>query len=230
MRRILVIEDSPDCQLVVRSSLASLGELFFAQNSEEAKALLSKNAFDLLVIDVNLPDGNGFELCSLILAQTSPKAPRVLFLTGNSELKDKLLGFSVGADDYIVKPFEPLELRARAQKMLVNKDEMAEAAQNFVVGNLRLQLRFLKAEILGEDQTKSVDLTPTEFKLLHCLASQEGQVFSRDQLLYNLSEGRAHVLDRTIDSHLSRTRKKLSGCTHNVESIYGVGYRFVKTG
>lgn len=228
MSKILLIEDSDGCQLLVRSALQNMGELHIARDLKEARALIDKGDYQLLLIDVNLPDGNGFEFCSALLTEKAPARPRVLFLTGNGQISDKLMGYSVGADDYLVKPFEPLELKARVSAMLRNSATETRQAEEIHIGNLHLHVAAMRAEIMDGAEARLLDLTPTEFKLLYCLAKQEGHVFSRDQLLYNLSAGRTHVLDRTIDSHLCRTRKKLEGCTHNVESIYGVGYRFTK--
>lgn len=228
MGKILLIEDSYDSQVLVRSALRDVDDLDVAPTLKDARALLEKHSYDLLLIDVALPDGNGFEFCSMLLTEKAEDRPSVLFLTGKQNISDKLMGFSVGADDYMVKPFEPLELKARVRNIVKNRRDTERSSQIYAVGNLRLDVLAFKAEIVTESETKTLNLTPTEFKLLHSLAKQPGQVFSRDQLLYALSGGREHVLDRTIDSHLSRARKKLAGCTHNVESIYGVGYRFAK--
>jgi two-component system, OmpR family, response regulator len=230
MSKILLIEDSPDCRLLVSSALSGIGEIHCAPTLGEAKAFLAKSSFDLLVIDVNLPDGNGFQFCSALLMEKQAIRPRIFFLTGKAEIADKLLGYAIGADDYLAKPFEPLELRARVKAMLRSAQAAESGSQSLAVGNLLLTPSSLKAELVGGAEPHLLSFTPTEFKLLYCLAKQEGQIFTRDQLMNALSEGRIHVLDRTIDSHISRARKKLSGCTHTVESIYGVGYRFAKGG
>jgi DNA-binding response OmpR family regulator len=228
MSKILLIEDSVDCQILVQRGLQGHSEVQCAKTLQEAKAILETTNFDLLIIDVNLPDGNGFQFCSYFLMQKKLPHPHIFFLTGNDQIADKLLGFSIGAADYLVKPFDPLELKARVKAILRNAQEAAVVAQRLTVGNLSLSPSALKAELIGEQESSPIDFTPTEFKLVYCLAKQEGQIFTRDQLLNNLSDGRVHVIDRTIDSHLSRTRKKLAGCTHTIESIYGVGYRFCK--
>jgi DNA-binding response OmpR family regulator len=226
--RILLVEDSRDSQVLVRRALEDSAELTIAETQQGALDLLRENDFDLLIVDVQLPDGNGFGLCSTLLADQKSHRPRILFLTGKGELADKLTGFSVGGDDYLVKPIDPLELRARVQAQLRQCRETLLQMNVLKAGNLRLDISTHRSSVAKNGETKDVDLTPMEFKLLYQMARHEGQVFSREQLLQAVKGGSVHVTDRTIDAHLCRLRKKLSGCTHNVEPIYGIGYRFTR--
>ncbi|MGZ3659201.1 MAG: response regulator transcription factor [Bdellovibrionota bacterium] len=234
MGRILLVEDSPSSQTLVKRALEECAEVHVAPSQEKALDILRSQQFDLLIVDVSLPDGDGFGLCATLLAEQSragagaPPRPRILFLTGKGELADKLTGFSVGGDDYLVKPVDPLELRARVQAQLRQCREAALQVSQFRAGNLRIDLSAHQASLDEGPGTKSVELTPTEFKLLLQMARHESQVFSREQLLQVLSGGKTHVTDRTIDAHVCRLRKKLNACTHNVEPIYGVGYRFAR--
>ncbi len=225
--RILLVEDSPDTQLLVQRALESTAELTVASTQNEALRIIKQQEFDLLIVDVQLPDGNGFGLCSTLLTDSHAMRPRILFLTGKGELADKLTGFSVGGDDYLVKPVDPLELRARVQAQLRQCRETVLQMNTLKAGNLRLDMHAYQASVEAP-AGGPLDLTPTEFKLLSQMARHEGQVFSREQLLQILKGGKVHVTDRTIDAHLCRLRKKLAACTHSVESIYGVGYRFLK--
>lgn len=222
--RILLVEDSPSNQTLVRRALEECAEVQIAPSQETALATLREQDFDLLIVDVSLPDGDGFGLCATLLAEQKRARPRILFLTGKGELADKLTGFSVGGDDYLVKPVDPLELRARVQAQLRHCRDAALQANHMRAGNLVVDLGSHRVAVADG----SVDLTPTEFKLLLQLLRHESQVFSREQLLDGLSGGKVHVTDRTIDAHLCRLRKKLAAhdCTHSVEPVYGVGYRF----
>ncbi len=228
MGRILLIEDSEESQLIVRLALEEIAEVIIAGNIENARKLLESNQFDILIVDVSLPDGDGFGFCSTLMASAGMSRPRIMFLTGKGALEDKLTGYSVGGDDYLVKPVDPLELRARAQAQLRSCREAVLQANVLRAGNLKLDISAHSASLASGIVPQNIDLTPTEFKLLHQLARNPGQVYSRDQLLYALNGGKAHVTDRTIDAHLCRVRKKLAACTYNVEPIYGVGYRFAK--
>jgi len=228
MDRVLLVDDSEDCRLLVSRALQDCYRLSIASDVAEAKRIMENQDFALLLLDVDLPDGDGFRLCSSILAQKKGLSrPRVLFLTGARDIRDRLTGFSVGGDDYVVKPFDPLELKARVAAHLRTCRETAEAARGFQVGNLTLDLEAHTLEIDGEDGIIRPDLTPTEYLLLQSLARHEGRVLSRERLLSNLSGDHLDVTDRSIDSHLSRLRKKLAGASHTVEAVYGIGYRLV---
>lgn len=228
MGRILLIEDSPDSQLIARRALEDMAEVIIAGNIENARKLLEANEFDVLLVDVALPDGDGFGFCTTLLAGAGGFRPKIMFLTGKGALEDKLTGFSVGGDDYLVKPVDPLELRARVQAQLRSCREAVIHANVLRAGNLKLDISAHSACLASGITSMELDLTPTEFKLLHQLAKNPGQVYSREQLLQSLKGGKVHVTDRTVDAHLCRVRKKLAACTHNVEPIYGVGYRFSK--
>jgi DNA-binding response OmpR family regulator len=227
--RVLLVEDSRSCTALVNRTLQGSANLSIVHDLKSARELLSENEFDLLLLDVGLPDGSSYELASELAFSKGNQRPRVVFLTGKKKLSDKVNGFLAGGDDYIVKPFEPLELKARVDAQLRSRSELLSHRQTLKVGNLVLDLATSSAEIHGELKKTRLDLTPTEFKILYYLARHEGRVQSREQLLAVLYDGQVHVVDRTIDVHLSRIRKKLEGCTHRLESIYGIGYRLVRT-
>lgn len=223
--QVLLVEDSLDCQSLVTRSLEGSAQVTIASDLKSARKLLESNRFDVMLLDVGLPDGDGFGFCSSILTEQGPNRPRILFLTGNSKSSDKLTGFTVGADDYVVKPFDPLELKARVQAHLRHRREITEAAQAVRVGNLELNLVNYFVEVKTESGPAHPSLTPSEFRLLYQLAKNEGRVVTREQILSSLSEDNLDVSDRSVDVHISRLRKKLLGCSHSIESIYGVGYR-----
>jgi two-component system response regulator ResD len=229
--RILLVEDSPSSQTLVRRALDDCAELHVAGTQRDALERLREHDFDLLIVDVSLPDGDGYGLCAKLLADRSRPRPRILFLTGKGELADKLTGFSVGGDDYLVKPVDPMELRARVGAQLRHCAESSINTHQLRAGNLVLDLGSHQASVEKDTDTKPVELTLTEYKLLVLLAKHEAQVFSREQLLDRITGGKVHVTDRTVDAHVCRLRKKLAGasCTHNVEPVYGVGYRFTRT-
>lgn len=229
MGRILLIEDSPDSQFLVRSAVEEMAEIIIAGNLESARHLLRANEFDLLIADVRLPDGESFELCAEIVTRERSIRPRVIFLTCLSDLADKLTAFASGCDDYVVKPIDPLELRARVQAQLRSCRDAILDANVVRAGNLQLDLSEHIAHLGTGIQPEQLELTPTEFKILKLLARHPGQAFSREQLLEAIKGGGgSRVTDRSVDTHICRVRKKLGSCTHSVEPIYGVGYRLAK--
>lgn len=231
MNRVLLVDDSIDCQLLVSRALQDSAQVNIAADLGTAKKLIEENDYELVLLDVGLPDGDGFGFCSMLLAEKGARRPRVVFLTGCKDISDRLMGFSVGADDYVSKPFHPLELKARVQAHLRGQKEAIKAANHIQLGNLILDMNTYTVDIEGLRETIRLDLTPSEFKLLGLLARNDGRILTRDQLLATRSEENLESSDRTIDSHICRIRKKLAATesTHNIEAVYGVGYRMIRS-
>jgi DNA-binding response OmpR family regulator len=229
-KRVLLIEDSKDYQSMVNRALEGTADVTVAPDLSSARRLLDIQEYDLLLLDVGLPDGNGFGFCSAFTRQRGLNRPRILFLTGRHGITDKLNGFSAGGDDYLLKPFDPRELKARVQTHLRVRDELLDGAQRLHVGSLVFCLVSCSLEIHEESGIFRPSMTPTEFRILYRLASHEGRILSRDQLLPEDSEDDSefNISERNIDVHMSRIRKKIAVSTHSIESIYGVGYRLVK--
>lgn len=223
MKRILLVEDCEEIQIVVRGCLGNDYQLTCTSQASEALLLVESLKFDLIIIDIVLGEGNGFQLCTALRNQSSTSGIPIIFLSSKSDIKDKLMGFSLGGNDYMVKPFEPLELRARIEAKLNELDRKAEYVQKF---DLKINLPFQKAYLVSPDGEKELDLTPNEFKLLYYLVSREGHVFSREDLLGAIWRDKENVSDRTVDVHIYNLRKKLLGRAHYIKSVFGEGYRF----
>lgn len=226
MHQILLVDDSKDCYDLISAALKSSFEVHWASNLNEAKALLTSRSFDLVLLDIMLPDGDGYQLCTMIQNLEQTKDVPVVFLTAKDEVTDKVMGFSLGADDYIVKPFQPLELRARVEGRL-KKVRQRQAEEEVIWKNdLQINLSTQKAFIVKEGKKEDLRLTPIEFKVLLCLARRESHVFSRDQLLTAVWGENVFVMDRSVDTYISKLRKKLGQRSHYVQSIHGSGYCF----
>lgn len=224
---ILVLEDAPESQRLIKAALGAHYLVFFASTLAEARSLIAKQRFKLLVLDVNLPDGDGFEFCREIRSSDEQmKLIPVVFLTSRSELDDKLRAFSMGGDDFVAKPFEGLELRARVEARLARMRSQS-AETTLTVGALRLELATLRAYVVQNAKKTELGLTPIEFKILYHLARGETQVFSREQLLSTIWGDATHVFDRATDKHVSSLRQKLGDYASYVETVSGVGYRLV---
>ena len=227
MYSILLIDDSPEVLPLVKRALGPNYRISLAGNvAEGMQALTQADApFDLLLLDVMLPDGDGFSFCGQLRSMEPFKDLPVIFLTGKAQTADKVTGFSLGADDYIVKPFEPLELKARIDGKLQRRQH-SNSNDLFQKGHLRLQISTVRATHFSADHETDLKLTPTEFKLLYCFMKNEGKVLTREDLLNVVKNDKGHILDRTIDKHISSLRKKLAPHVKYIESIHGVGYRF----
>jgi DNA-binding response OmpR family regulator len=229
MDKILVLEDVREMQMVINRAVRhEQTEIFLASKIGEANRLLNENQFKLILLDVTLPDGDGLGFLTSLRQNPATKEIPVMLLTSNSEIEDKVLAFSLGADDYVTKPFNPLELRARVLAKLKKLRAPKLDHHSIRVGSLRLDtLKFQAFSFSGEKETL-IDLTPLEFKLLTHFARHEEQIFTRDQLINVVRGDNIHILDRTIDTHISNLRKKISVSSLAIRTIYGVGYSLTK--
>ena len=226
--KILVIEDEPDILEVLNYNLSREGyKVCTSRNGEEGLRLAAKESPDLVILDLMLPGLDGIEVCRRLRQDPVTRSTPVIMATAKSEESDLVLGLGVGADDYIVKPFSPRELIARVQAVLRRgpmRDERA-AGERIEAGGVVIDAT--RHEVVIDDAP--ADLTATEFRLLHFLASHPGRVFDRAHLVSRAIGDHAIVLDRNIDVHIRSIRRKLGEYRDLIETVRGVGYRFKDT-
>ncbi len=222
-QKVLCIEDDATMQLLISGCLPKLN-LYFASQLKEAEVLIDQNLFDLVLLDVELPDGDGMKFFTLF--QKKHSHTPVIFLTGKQDIANKILAFSQGAEDFISKPFDPLELEARVMSKLNRKAQENQAQSLRKIKDLEIDLSRQKAFISRLDKKQDLELTLIELKLLSALSKRSEQIFSREQLL-DLVWGDVSVSDRTVDSHISHLRSKLSASKVEIETVKGSGYRLV---
>ncbi len=223
--KILIIEDEPSIADNIEYALTSEGfEPQCCATGEQALEWLSKTRFNLIILDVGLPDINGFELAKTILSDCDIP---IVFVTARSDEIDRVVGLELGADDYVIKPFSPRELSARVKAVLrrsKKSGEVLDATPNveheseFQIDAIRLQIKF-KQHVL--------QLSRTEFRLLKLLAESPGRVYTREQLMDYAWEHAGISLERTVDTHIKTIRQKLKAISPDVDPIEthrGVGY------
>jgi len=218
--RILIVEDEPAIALGLRDDLELEGyRVEVADNGNAAVDLACAEPFDLILLDVMLPGKSGYDVCREVRAK-KPDLP-IIMLTAKSHEAEKVLGFEIGADDYITKPFSPLELRARIKALL--RRSQSSQPSSYAFSSLVVNLE--RMEVL--DGERPIELTSLEFRLLTALIQNSGHVLSRDRILDLVWGTDVVVTDRVIDTHIANLRKKLepSGSKH-ISSIRGMGYRF----
>ena len=219
---ILIVEDEKKISEIVRAYLEKEGyRVRLAETGEQALKLL-KDAFDLVILDLMLPDIQGEELCSMI--REGSEVP-VIILTAKSGEEDRIKGLGIGADDYVVKPFSPRELVARVKAQLRRSGRTKKKLLSYNRGVLKIDVS--NHEVLKDGSL--VILTPTEFKILLSLAEQPGWVFSREQLVTVAQGFDFEGYDRTIDAHVKNLRRKIEKDSREPEfirTVYGVGYKF----
>jgi two-component system phosphate regulon response regulator PhoB len=175
-----------------------------------------------ILLDIMLPDLQGTEVLKRLRADEATASIPVIFLTARGEEVDRVVGFELGADDYVVKPFSPRELVLRV-KALLRRSSGADAAGDVLVrGTITLDTARHRVQVGG----RQVELTPTEFRLLQFLMERPGRVLGRDRLLNSVWGSEVYVTDRTVDTHVKRLRSKLGSDADLIETVRGVGYRF----
>ena len=225
---ILVIEDEPDIR---RNLEYNLGREGFKASSvgslDEANEKLKSKKFDLILLDLMLPDGSGLDLCKKIKSNSETETIPIIILTAKDDEVDKVVGFELGADDYVTKPFSVRELILRVKAILKRSDtktkEVVEVERQF--GDLKIDVDSHEVHV----DSQLIELTALEFRLLKELVDKRGRVQSRDQLLSEVWGYNAEVTTRTVDTHIKRLREKLGSMGKYVQTIRGVGYKFSRT-
>jgi DNA-binding response OmpR family regulator len=202
MPRILIIEDEPDIAMGLRDDFMAEGYGVEIVADGLSAVMLGKAAvWDLILLDVMLPGKDGFEVCRE-LRRAGVGTP-ILMLTARAQEGEKVLGFEIGADDYVTKPFSPRELRARVKAMLRRRH--ATSAEVYAFGDVEVD--FARAEVRRDGQV--IDITPLELKLLETFIRRRGRVLTRDQLLDAAWDDNVHVTDRAVDAHIVNLRRKV---------------------
>jgi DNA-binding response OmpR family regulator len=225
-QRILVVEDEPDAFELVEFNLKQAGfEVMEARNGQTAIKKARELLPDLVVLDLMLPELDGWEVCKILRQNVETAGIPIVIVTAKAGEIDRVLGLELGADDYLTKPFHPRELVLRVKRALERKrgETAEENALHF--GHLVIDALGYNVKWRG----KAIKLTITEFKLLKRLAERRGRVQSREQLLRDIWEYTSLANTRTVDTHMRRLRRKLGSAAKHLDTVRGVGYRFLET-
>tara|TARA_B000000475_G_scaffold246245_1_gene219841 strand:- start:584 stop:1276 length:693 start_codon:yes stop_codon:yes gene_type:complete len=226
-KKILVIEDEPDIRKTLEYNLERENFIVTTASSlSDAKGHLAKDNFSLLILDLMLPDGSGLDLCRELKSDLTNESPLILILTAKDDEVDRVVGFELGADDYVTKPFSVRELILRVKAILkrgINKPNTVEVERKF--GDLTIDIESHEVFVNNEN----IILTALEFRLLNQLVDRRGRVQTRDQLLSDVWGYSSEVTTRTVDTHIKRLREKLGVMGKYVQTIRGVGYKFSRT-
>ena len=226
-KTVAIVDDEPDIVELVTINLK--------KNGYRVKGFYDATSFikyvktdkpDLLLLDLMLPDVDGYEVCKYLRKDEKLQGLPIIMLTARAEESDKVIGLELGADDYITKPFSSRELIARVRAVL-RRDTVAPQAQNLLKIGSRIEIDLLKYDTRVDGE--KVELTSTEFKILTLLAEHSGWVYSREQILDRLGSQEKGVLDRTVDVHIKNLREKLGLAGKIIRNIRGVGYKLEDT-
>ncbi|GAB5558873.1 MAG: response regulator transcription factor [Synoicihabitans sp.] len=225
-KKILVVDDESDVADLVAYHLKANGlEVQTVNDPMQSIGAARSLMPDLVILDVMMPEISGIQICRMLRADPKLKNVPVIFLTAKVEENDRVQGLETGADDYICKPFSTKELVLRVQNILRRTAEPeADGVEKIIVGAIELDVERHEVKIGRE----VVDLTATEFKLLHLLMERRGRVQTREHLLINVWNYETEIETRTVDTHVRRLREKLGTEAEWIETIRGVGYRMAE--
>ena len=222
---LLVIEDDPDIVELLRYNLEREGyRVLVSTDGERGLAETQRHQPDLVLLDLMLPGLDGLEVCRRLRAQDGTRGTPVLMLTAKGEESDVVIGLEMGADDYLTKPFSPRECLARVRALL----RRAQRGAGGDTGRTRVEMHGVvldttRHEVLNQGEV--VPLTRAEFRLLWTLVQRPGRVYSRDELVSEITAGEAFIVDRNVDVHVSAIRKKLGNAGRMIATVRGVGYK-----
>lgn len=222
MVKILLIDDSEECGALVKRSLMPM-DVIHALDLKSAREILKKTSFDLIMIDVSLPDGDGFDFCQELSADAMYTTTPLILLTAKDEVSNKVFGLNCGACDYVTKPFQGLELKARVD---------AHLRRNKLLDNTWVKTRFFelntslqKCFLLEENGRRDAELTPTEYRVLMTLFKNRGVALTREEIINTVwSASGVTVEQKGLDTHIAHLRRKLGPVGSRIVSIYGKGY------
>ena len=227
-QRVLVVDDDREIVRLLRAYLEQAGyQILVAYDGDTALHLLRRERPDLAILDLMLPDRDGWDVTRIVRGDASLSATPIIMLTARVEDHDKIVGLEIGADDYVTKPFNPREVVARVRAVLRRAQGEPAPSRLIHVGDVVIDLDAHQVEARGQP----LQLTPTEFNLLQALAEHPGHALTRLELIEKGLGYSYEGLERTVDSHIKNLRRKLqeAGATGElIETVFGVGYRIVE--
>ena len=224
----MVVEDEIDVANLVKHALERGGDANVEIVGSGAAALqsVSKTPPDLLILDLNLPGLDGTEVCRILRSRPGSSQLPIIMLTARTDESERVLGLDLGADDYITKPFSPRELAARVRAVLRRKSGAAQAAAMSLYKGAHLVADFDAVSVTVDGDP--IRLTRREFDLLRCLVENRNRVLTRDRLLVRVWGYDQSIETRSVDVHVGRLRSKLGAAGRQIETVVGLGYRFVE--
>ena len=223
-KKILVVDDEPDALELLEYNLRQAGYIIMlAEDGRQALIKARNESPHLILLDLMLPEIDGLKVCKTLKQDKATCDIPIIMVTAKAAEIDRVLGLELGADDYVTKPFSPRELVLRVSNLLNRNKKDPSAPPKLVIGDLTID----PARHLVLVKGKRIDLTATEFKLLATLAGRQGRVQDREQLLRDVWDYDNYIDTRTVDTHMRRLRSKLGTAAVFLETVRGVGYRFL---
>jgi len=227
MADILIIEDNPETQILLESIL-DRHSLHWANSVNQAKEMLTKHKYNLALLDLNLPDGDGMKLLADWTTHKKSADIPFMIISGKTDISTKVMAFSIGAEDFITKPIDPAELKARVTAKLKRLSQQQDAGEVLRIGDLQIDIPKQRLTLHSQHGSEvTIELTSIEFRLLLNFAKHPERVFSRNQLLDLVWGQQIAVTERTVDTHIGHLRKKIVLSHVRIDTVIGEGYRIL---
>jgi len=220
MKKILLIDDEIALTQAIKSALRNHSQVIEAQTAKDGIALAASELPELIILDLGLPDLDGFAVCKKLRELPKTRDIPILMLTGSDSVEDRITGLDLGADDYLVKPCHPEELRARIDALLRRRDRVSKNDQPREFGNLKIDPKSRRVTV----NETPISLTQFEFQLLEYFLDHPDEIIERQRLLGDLWPD-CVVNARTVDTHVAHLRRKLTGFNSSIETVHRAGYR-----
>lgn len=225
MQRLLLVEDNAVMQVLAANTLKEFS-LSMVSTLKEAQTLMQTNTFDLILLDIGLPDGDGLTFLNHLSNASGAQTP-VIIISGKTDIASKVTAFSFGAEDFISKPFDPIELKARVSAKLKKIEQAKTNSDQMKVGDLVITVSKQKVVIQNDNEQIPVDLTTLEFKLLWSLAKHPERIYTREHLLSEVWGNDLSVTLRSVDTHVAHLRKKIHKSKVKIDTVIRSGYRLL---
>ncbi len=227
MQKILVVDDSEEIFILVKTALGNSCQISWTPDLISTRKILAQENFDLILLDINLPDGDGFSFYAEMNSLTKDLMPPVIFLSAKDGTAEKVLGLALGAEDYITKGCDLLELKARVESKLKKRADQKHQRKVEKLGALNIDHESQSVWTENLDKKLNLDLTRIEFKILILLMSKQNSLTKRDEILDRVWGQGFNVYPRSVDTHVSHLRKKINCADVEIEAVHGQGYKLV---
>lgn len=226
MQKLLLVEDNEVMRVLAANTLKEFS-LSMVATLKEAQSIMQNNTFDLILLDIGLPDGDGLAFLNQLSSGNGAQTP-VIIISGKTDIANKVTAFSFGAEDFISKPFDPIELKARVSAKLKKIEQAKTNSDLLKIGDLLITVSKQKVVIQGNGNDQApVDLTTLEFKLLLALAKHPERVYTREHLLSEVWGNDLSVTLRSVDTHVAHLRKKIHKSKVKIDTVIRSGYRLL---
>ncbi len=229
-KKILFIEDTPECQLILQNILKDY-KTTTCVSLEEASRSLKQGPYAAIILDIELPDGDGLRFLAEI-PEAQKKQTAIFVISGKTALANKAMAFTYGADDFISKPFDPIELKLRIDAKIRKITEQHKQAESYKIEDLtinvaeqRLYLENKNPEVTNE--SGPINFTSLEFRIFAFLSKNKNMVISRSEIISHIWGGKVYITDRTVDAHVAHIRKKIQASRVKIETVFGTGYKLI---